>query len=178
MRTRNVFRAIASIGLCMQALVGMVPGFTAEQAVARLDRDLFFPRPDIAIIPVAPAFQRDGQDIKGTRNVSCQQALKIVQEHQRDPDFAVLDFRTEDMFAGSHVSGAICHDVFSTDIDDWLGSLDKQKVYLIYCTAGWRSEIALTKMKEMGFVNVLHMHEGLRQWISLGYETVSGKDAP
>jgi rhodanese-related sulfurtransferase len=197
MRTRSFFRAIASIGICMQALAWTVPEFTAEQVTARLDRDLFFPRLDIATIsrsqenegsrgsggraqesgqPVGPVFQADGQEIKGTRNVSCQQARIIIQEHRRDPDFVILDFRAEDMFVGSHIPGAIYHDVFSADIDGWLRSLDKQMVYLIYCTAGQRSGIALTKMKEMGFINVLHMREGLGRWISLGYETVSGKD--
>jgi rhodanese-related sulfurtransferase len=78
------------------------------------------------------------------------------------------------MFVKSHIRGAICHDVFLTDINGWLKALDKKKVYLIYCTIGHRSGIASAKMKDMGFVNVLHVHEGLRQWISLGYETVSG----
>jgi rhodanese-related sulfurtransferase len=113
-------------------------------------------------------------DITGIKDISCQQALKIIQEHKRDPNFVILDFRTKEMFVESHIPGAICHDVFLTDIDDWLKALDNKKVYLICCTAGHRSGIALAKMKELGFVNILHMHEGLRRWISLGYETVSG----
>lgn len=132
--------------------------------------------------PAALVFKAGDQEMTGTRkgitgirDVSCQQALKIIQEHQRDPDFAILDLRTEKMFVEAHIAGANCHDVFLPDIDDWLKNLDRNKTYLIYCTAGHRSGIALAKMKEMGFINVLHMHEGLNHWKQLGYETVSGK---
>ena len=129
--------------------------------------------------PAFLIFKMDDQEMKGTRkgiirNITCEEAQKIIQEHKQDSNFAILDFRTKDMFTKSHIRGAVCHDVFLTDIEGWLKALDKKKVYLIYCTIGHRSGIALAKMKEMGFVNILHMHEGLRQWISLGYETVSG----
>jgi len=55
------------------------------------------------------------------------------------------------MFSKEHIEGAIYHDVFAADIDEWLQSLDKTKTYLIYCTIGHRSGIAFNKMKEMGF---------------------------
>jgi rhodanese-related sulfurtransferase len=113
-------------------------------------------------------------DLAGIHDVSCQEALKIIQEHQRDSNFIILDFRTNEMFDESRIAGAICHDVFLPDIDDWLKALDRKKTYLIYCTLGHRSGIALEKMKETGFVNILHMHEGISRWKLLGYETVSG----
>jgi rhodanese-related sulfurtransferase/lysophospholipase L1-like esterase len=130
--------------------------------------------------PATLVFKAGGQEMKGTRkglagikDVSCQQALEIIREYRRNPDFAILDFRTEAMFVESHIPGAISHDVFLKDIDDWLRSLDRKKVYLIYCTSGHRSGIALAKMKETGFVNILHMNEGISRWNQLGYGTVS-----
>lgn len=147
--------------------------------------------------PPALVFKMDGQEMKGTRkeskaaaqadvktditgikNISCQKARDIIQEHQRDPSFVILDFRTKEMFDQSHIRGAIYHDVFLKDIDDWLKPLDKAKTYLIYCTAGHRSGIALAKMKDMGFVKILHMNEGISLWKQLGYETVSGNGLP
>jgi rhodanese-related sulfurtransferase len=109
----------------------------------------------------------------GIHNVSCEQAHKIIQEHRGDSNFVILDFRTKEMFDQAHIEGAIVHDAFSSDIDTWLESLDKNKVYLIYCTLGQRSGIALGKMKELKFENIYHMYEGLAQWKKLGYETVS-----
>ena len=113
-------------------------------------------------------------DLTGIKDVYCPEALKVIQEHHQDQNFVIIDFRTAEMFAQSHIRGAICHDVFSKDIDDWLKTLDKKKSYLIYCTVGHRSGIAMAKMKETGFANILHMPEGLSRWKSLGYEIVSG----
>jgi rhodanese-related sulfurtransferase len=115
------------------------------------------------------------KDISGIENISCEQAREVIQDRRRDPNFVILDFRTKEMFEAAHIEGAVVHDVFSPDIDAWLESQDKNKVYLIYCTLGHRSGIALEKMKEMAFVNILHMHEGISRWRQLGYETVSGK---
>jgi len=133
--------------------------------------------------PPALVFKMDGQEMTGRRkettgikDVSCQQARDIIREHQRNSNFVILNFRTKEMFDQSHIRGAIYHDVFLTDIDDWLKSLDNQKVYLIYCTAGHRSGIALAKMKDMGFVNILHMNEGISLWKQSGYETVQDAD--
>jgi len=114
--------------------------------------------------------------LAGIKDISCQQALEIIGQHRQDQNFVIIDFRTEEMFAQSHIRGAICHDVFSKDIDDWLKTLDRDKNYLIYCTIGHRSGIALSKMKDMGFINILHLNEGLIRWNQMGYETVSGSD--
>ena len=127
-----------------------------------------------ADLPLAAQQADSLSDLKGIRDVSCEQALDIIQKHGQDPSLAILDFRTEEMFAQAHIRGAIYHDVFSQDIDDWLKALNKGKIYLIYCTLGKRSKTALVKMKDMGFVNILHMHEGISRWKRLGYETVSG----
>jgi rhodanese-related sulfurtransferase len=129
--------------------------------------------PSGGFLPEAPQADRMN-DLTGIKNVSCEQARDIVQGHQGDPNFVILDFRTKEMFDQAHIRGAVCHDVFLPDIDDWLKALDKKKTYLIYCTLGHRSGIALAKMNDLGFVNVLHMHEGLSRWKQLGYETVSG----
>ena len=116
------------------------------------------------------------KDISGIENISCEQAREVIQDRRRDPNFIILDFRTKEMFDQAHIEGAVVHDVFSPDIDMWLASLDKKKVYLIYCTLGHRSGIALAKMKDMGFANILHMYEGITRWKELGYETVSGNE--
>jgi pimeloyl-ACP methyl ester carboxylesterase/rhodanese-related sulfurtransferase len=113
----------------------------------------------------------------GIQDVSCEQAHRIIQEHKGNPNLVILDFRTKEMFDEAHIEGAVVHDVFLPDIDVWLESLDKNKVYLIYCTVGHRSGIALNKIKELKFGHILHMAEGLTQWKKSGYETVSSSSA-
>ncbi len=132
--------------------------------------------PSPEIVKKLESFLKDTEpgQLSGIQNVSCQQARDLIRGHQGDSNFVILDFRTKEMFDQAHIEGAIVHDAFSPDIDTWLESLDKNKVYLIYCTLGHRSGIALDKMKGMKFKNILHMHEGLAQWKKLGYETVPG----
>jgi len=126
-----------------------------------------------------PASQAEARkDISGIKNISCEQAREIIQDRRQDPNFIILDFRTKEMFDEAHIEGAIYHDVFLPDIGDWLKTLDKKKLYLIYCTLGHRSGIALEKMKGMGFANILHMSEGLNRWKQLGYESESQNSDP
>ncbi|HJX72503.1 MAG TPA: rhodanese-like domain-containing protein [Bacteroidales bacterium] len=70
-----------------------------------------------------------------------------------------------------HIENSIYHDVFSEDFEDWLSQLNKEKIYLLYCNVGHRSGIALNKMKEMGFKNLYHLYEGIREWIKQGFKT-------
>lgn len=136
---------------------------------------VFWPgKTSAGLLPPTPQAEAR-KDIPGIKDISCEQAREVIQDRRQDPNFIILDFRTKEMFEAAHIEGAVVHDVFSPDIDTWLESLDKNKVYLIYCTLGQRSGIALEKMKETGFVNILHMHEGISRWRQLGYETVSGK---
>jgi len=135
--------------------------------------------PDLSFSPPAWATITMGQEPipTGVQNVSCEQARKIIRDHRKDSNFVILDFRTKEMFDEGHIEGAVVHDVRSPDIDAWLATLNKSKVYLIYCTLGQRSGIALGKMKGMSFGNILHMHEGLAKWKNLGYETVRNPGA-
>jgi len=167
MKIGVIFRILASIGILIHVLAG--------PALASV------PPPERVFAPEWPASapQVDvRKELAGIQDISCQRARDIIQEHKGDANFVILDFRKKEMFDESHIEGSVMHDVFSQDIDDWLKTLDKEKNYLIYCTAGHRSGIALEKMKEMGFVNILHMHEGISRWKQLGYETVSGSASP
>ena len=45
------------------------------------------------------------QDISGIKNISCEQAREIIQDRRQDPNFIILDFRTNEMFDESHIAG-------------------------------------------------------------------------
>lgn len=45
-----------------------------------------------------------------------------------------------------------------------LGTLDKGKPVLLYCTGGFRSRKAVAKLKALGFQNIQHIHRGYMSW--------------
>ena len=111
--------------------------------------------------------------IKQNENIICKEAYTLIQKYKSDKDFVIVDFRPEKKYNKAHIKNAIFFDVFSNKIDVWLDSLNRQKTYLIYCTRGNRSSIALNKMKKMGFKNVYHMFQGINSWKKNGYAVIS-----
>ncbi|OGU61370.1 MAG: hypothetical protein A2V66_15925 [Ignavibacteria bacterium RBG_13_36_8] len=107
-----------------------------------------------------------------SKDLSCKEAFELIQEHRGDPNFVIIDLRPEKMYNEEHIENAIFFDVFSDQFDGWANSLDKDKVYLLYCTIGQRSKMGLEKMKSIGFKNLYHMYEGIRVWKSQGYQTI------
>lgn len=109
-------------------------------------------------------------------NISCKEAFDLIQAHEGDTNFVIIDFRPKEKYDKAYLENAIYYDVFSDSVDVWLETLDKDKTYLIYCTIGHRTGIALEKMRGLGFQYVFHMYEGVRVWKEQGYPTLSNKD--
>ncbi len=59
----------------------------------------------------------------------------------------------------------------SRRVDSLVSSNDQRIV--LYCTVGERSAIAAATLEDAGFTNVVSLAGGIRQWMALGYPTVS-----
>ena len=103
-------------------------------------------------------------------NICCPKALNLIDKYKGNKNFIIIDFRPEELFVKSHLDGAIFHDIFSGDIDNWIKKLDKSKIYLIYCSKGYRSRLALEKMKKYKFLKIYHLNEGINKWKELKYK--------
>ena len=108
----------------------------------------------------------------GSENMTCSEAFALIQKYQNDTNFVILDLRTQAMYDGEHIENAIVYDVFSEGFDTWVNQLNKDKIYLLYCTRGHRSSIALDKMKQMGFNNLYHLYQGIIEWKDQGFKTI------
>ncbi len=108
-------------------------------------------------------------------DLSCKEALDLIQAHKNDSSFVIIDFRPVEKYNAAHIENAIYYDVFSDSIDAWLNNLDKDKTYMIYCTIGYRSGIALEKMKKMDFKKLYHLYEGLNVWKDEGYKIITSE---
>lgn len=107
-----------------------------------------------------------------SENLTCPEAFAIIQKLKNDTNFIILDLRTQAMYDEEHIENAIVRDVFSGGFDTWVSKLNKEKIYLLYCTRGHRSSIALEKMRQMGFKNLYHLYQGIIEWKKQGFQTI------
>jgi phage shock protein E len=109
----------------------------------------------------------------GYVNVTPTEAQALIQSHQGDPSFVILDVRDPEEFAGGHIEGAInvclnCVSSFAESVTDF----DKAKTYLVYCRSGRRSATASGIMAQEGFTNVYNMTGGFVAWQAAGLPAV------
>jgi rhodanese-related sulfurtransferase len=98
------------------------------------------------------------------KNIKVSQAERIIREHEGKSDLIILDVRTSGEFDDGHIQGAINIDFWSKGFTDSIALLDKQKIYLVYCTSGVRSGGAMKKMRLAGFGKIYNMTGGMMGW--------------
>ena len=86
-----------------------------------------------------------------------------------EPGVKILDVRTPEEFAASHIVGAVNVDVESTDFGGLITGLDPAKSYAIYCRVGNRSRVAIDTMTGMGYENTLGLEGGITAWTEAGF---------
>lgn len=87
-----------------------------------------------------------------------------------DEEIVILDVRTLQEFEEGHIENAINADVNSDLFNDMISSLDKNKVYLVYCASGTRSIKAANMMKEKGFHEIYNLNGGITRWKNDGFQ--------
>lgn len=82
------------------------------------------------------------------------------------PKIMLIDVRTPNEFATSHLEGAININYFAEDFWEQIEVLDKQQAYLIYCRSGRRSIRVCTLMQNGGFdaTKIFNLDGGLVEW--------------
>jgi rhodanese-related sulfurtransferase len=104
--------------------------------------------------------------------VSAKEAAALINNHNGDKDFAILDIRTPGEFQSGHIPKSILIDFYSKSFVDQLARLDKEKTFLIYCRTGNRSTKSLEIFKKLKFQTVYHMASGISAWQSEGFSVV------
>ena len=99
-------------------------------------------------------------------DVKVRKAFKLISDNKNNPNFIVIDVRAEDEYAEDHLPKAININYKSSNFSDKLDSLDKSKIYLVYCVAGYRSKKSENIMKEKGFKYIYNMQGGIIKWKS------------
>lgn len=84
-------------------------------------------------------------------------------------DVTVIDVRTPEEFADSHLAGAQLLDLSGGEFEARVGDLDRDATYLLYCRTGNRSSQAAAMMDDLGFTEV---HD------AGGYDALAAAGAP
>ncbi|WP_394172799.1 rhodanese-like domain-containing protein [Thalassotalea litorea] len=107
-----------------------------------------------------------------------QSQVMVLMESKED--FLLLDVRTPEEFAQSHITGAvnIPHDTLAQNMT--LLSPYKNKNIVVYCRSGRRAQIAIDTLKENNFQRVSHLQGDFQQWqankLPLTQESVTTDD--
>ena len=82
----------------------------------------------------------------------------------KDPSAQLVDVRTKDEFAVSHLKDAqnIC--VTDNDFKQKVAFLDRSKPVYVYCKKGGRSAQASKILKQMGFTKIFDLPGGITNW--------------
>jgi rhodanese-related sulfurtransferase len=96
-------------------------------------------------------------------------AYILIQENTNNPDFVILDVRTQSEFDTGYIAGAINIDYESSQFNTDISQFDKSKQYLVYCRTGIRGAFATQIMMGLGFEKVQNLTGGITAWIQDGY---------
>lgn len=90
----------------------------------------------------------------------------------------LLDVRTPEEFAESHIDGAVNIDFKSVEFETLAADFLKQtgSTVAVYCRSGRRSAEACIKLAALGYEKTVNLSGGIIGWKEAGYETVAGPD--
>jgi rhodanese-related sulfurtransferase/thiol-disulfide isomerase/thioredoxin len=102
-----------------------------------------------------------------------QGAAELMAKGVNGTRVTVIDARTPQEFAASHLQGATNLDSAAADLDAQLERLPKDAPYIVYCRTGHRSGILTRHLHDLGFKHVYDLQGGLTAWTAAGLPTAS-----
>jgi phage shock protein E len=114
---------------------------------------------------ITPQDRKNQTNEKLYQSIDTLDAQKLINKHQSDQNFAIIDIRTKEEFEDGHLAGAINIDYYQDSFIDQINKLDKEAIYLIYCRSGKRSAEALKILKASHFQTVYELTGGYQSWL-------------
>ncbi|MFA8436747.1 MAG: rhodanese-like domain-containing protein [Marinifilaceae bacterium] len=108
------------------------------------------------------------------QDIDCSEAREIIKEMEGNDAFHIIDTRSSAMYKVGHLKMAILLDAFKFDFKKLLSKFPKDHLFLVYCTAGIRSRLAVNIMKQFGFQYIYHLKQGLEGCNLKGGELIRG----
>ncbi len=108
--------------------------------------------------------------LKVNRDVNSHEALFIINKNQNNPNFVILDLRTQKEHLMGFIPKAININYQDLNFEYNLDKLNRDKTYLIYCKTGVRSMLVRHIMDEMNFTSVYNLQGGIDAWEDAGFK--------
>jgi rhodanese-related sulfurtransferase len=107
-------------------------------------------------------------DAQNFATIDADSASALIQYHELDPNFIILDVRTMSEYNSKHIENGVELNYYLSEFDAILDTLIKDKIYLIHCASGGRSGNVFTSMQNKGFTDVFNLSGGLSAWENAG----------
>ena len=107
-------------------------------------------------------------EFPGVEHVSAEELRKSISTESNRKAPILLDVRTADEYAVSHLPGAIRVDPDS-DLPDFVKTLDHHAAVVAYCSVGYRSSRLVEKLEREGFTNAKNLEGSIFEWANGGY---------
>lgn len=102
--------------------------------------------------------------IFGNANVKSISANQLQAMMETD-SLNLIDVRTPEEVELGYIKGTkLFIDYSSSDFEQKVSKLDKNKKYVVYCASGIRSAKSFKIMEKLGFTNILNLSGGFSSW--------------
>ncbi len=104
-------------------------------------------------------------------------AAQLSDSLQAGKNIILLDAREQEEYNVSHLPGAL-YIGYENINRQLLQRLPKNKIIVVYCSVGVRSERIGEKLLDAGFTNVYNLYGGIFDWINNGYVVYDKQNQP
>jgi rhodanese-related sulfurtransferase len=143
-----------------------------EEIVMRkfLNRKIIFPVTICLVLLASGFFMSELFAREIFNNVSVSEAKYMMSEQNNNKVDFVLDVRTGEEYARSHIKGAVLIPIMI--LTEKMHEIQSGQSILVYCHNGNRSEVACELLTSRGHKYVFNMLGGIESWIEKGYDVV------
>jgi len=107
-------------------------------------------------------------EFPGVEHVSAEDLRKSLSTESNRKTPILLDVRTADEYAVSHLPGAVRVDP-DADLPEFLKTLDHEAPVVAYCSVGYRSSRLVERLDREGFKNAKNLEGSIFEWANKGY---------
>jgi phage shock protein E len=105
------------------------------------------------------AFSNQIQSIISKQSISSSELKELIDKKSNDN--LLIDVRTQSEYNSGYIPTAI--NIPYTEIQERIKDTPKNKLIIVYCRTGRRSEIARKKLIELGYMNVIN-YGSINSW--------------